>query len=64
MLGTNRDYKTMGRKVDLALKYHVKRMAELEATGSAKEEASKQAFEEVKALGNKGLLKMWRKGEL
>ncbi len=54
----------MGRKVDLALKYHVKRMAELEATGSAKEEASKQAFEEVKALGNKGLLKMWRKGEL
>ena len=63
-LGNNRDYKTMSRKVTLALKFHTKRTAELVATGLTNEEASRSAYDEVKALGNKGLAKLARKGEL
>ena len=64
MLGNNRDYKTHGRHVSLSLKFHAKRTAELMATGLDKETASKQAFSETKALGNKGLVKLFRKGKL
>jgi hypothetical protein len=60
----NRDYKTHGRKVELCLRWHVQRSAELQAQGVEATAASKQAFEEVRALGNKGLLKLWKAGKL
>ena len=64
MLGTNRDYKTMGRKVNLSLKYHAQRMEELVASGLDLAAASKKAFSEVRALGNKGLARLAKDGKL
>ena len=46
-LGTNRDYKTTDRRTRNNLAVHFKRMKELMDGGMSKEEASKQAFDEL-----------------
>ena len=46
-LGMGKDYKTRDRKVKRDLEEHTKRMNALIETGLTREEASKQAFEEM-----------------
>lgn len=46
-LGVNRDYKTRDRRASQNLAKHFARMKELMAQGLTREEASKQAFEEL-----------------
>ena len=60
-LGTNRDYKTMDRKVRNALAYHKQLMDKYIAEGMTPGDASHKAYEEVKALGNKGVAKEFEK---
>lgn len=46
-LGTNRDYKTRGRRTRERLARHSERMSELVKQGLSREQASKQAFDEL-----------------
>ena len=49
-LGTNRDYKTRDRNAAQDLRWHANRMAELEASGLSHTEASRVAFDELRAI--------------
>jgi hypothetical protein len=56
-LGNNRDYKTADKQARTLLARHAERMRDLQATGLAREEASRQAFRELskpEANGRKG----------
>jgi HPt (histidine-containing phosphotransfer) domain-containing protein len=60
-LGTNRDYKTMDRKVRNSLALHKQLMDKYITEGMTPEDASHKAFQEVRALGNKGVAKEFEK---
>ena len=46
-LGTNRDYKTRGRRTDAVIRVHIDRTGELMAEGMPRDAASLQAHDEL-----------------